>query len=183
MPKVQLTLSISLLFFLLFLLNPHSNVIAVDPESEPQPRRTIALLHMYNSITFFQRLGFLTGTNKARYAARHGYDMIFSTPRKTEGIYKPIPCDANRSKIMTGPDDHGKCWQNDPHFQIDHSRAPTFGKIKLALAACQGRQNAWLLWTDADALIVNQSIPLESIIDDGYDIMFAFDWLVSCFLL
>lgn len=138
---------------------------------------------MYNQVTFFQRLGFLTGTNKARYAARHGYDMIFSTPRKTAGIYKPISCDADRNTIVAGPDENGQCWQDDRHFQIDHSRAPTFGKLKLALAACRGRQNGWLLWTDADALVVNQSVPLESIIDDGYDIMFAYDWLVGCFLL
>lgn len=35
-----------------------------------------------------------------------------------------------------------------------------------------------MLWSDADALFVNQSIPLSDIIDDAYDIMLTEDWLM-----
>lgn len=135
---------------------------------------------MYDSVSFFARLGNLSGVNKLRYAKRHGYDMIFSTPLKTSGILEPIDCKLQSSDPITGPDANGKCWAEDKQFDIDHTRAPTFGKIKLAVAACQGRENGWLLWSDADALIVNQTMPLEAIIDDGFDLMIAYDWLV-CF--
>lgn len=133
----------------------------------------IAILHMYDTVSFFQRLGAVTGENKRRYASRHGYDMIESTPLHTTGILKEAPCGQDRT-----PDTSGKCWEADKDFDIDHSRAPTFGKIKLSLAACRGRDNGWLLWMDADAMIVNQTIPLETLIDDGYDFMLAYDWLV-----
>lgn len=133
---------------------------------------------MYDSVSFFKRLGHLTGTNKARYAKRHGYDMIYSTPEKTSGILKLIPCNAPADQIFRGPDSQNKCWTEDQHFDIDHRRAPTFGKIKLTLAACDGRRNGWILWTDADAMVINQTIPLEALIDDAYDMMLAYDWLM-----
>lgn len=136
-------------------------------------RTPIALLHMYDDVSFFRRLGALTGENKRRYAARHGYDMVESTPLRTTGILKMVPCKNGHT-----PDAAGKCWEEDKDFDIDHSRAPTFGKIKLALAACDGRDNGWLLWSDADAMVVNQTVPLETLIDDGYDLMLAYDWLV-----
>lgn len=133
---------------------------------------------MYDSVSFFSRLGKLTGQNKLRYATRHGYDMVFSTPHHTSGIYKQIHCNADPSLIVSGPDTAQKCWTHDTTFDIDHTRAPTFGKIKLSLAACRGRENAWLLWSDADAMIINQTVPLQYLIDDGYDIMLAYDWLM-----
>eukprot|EP00178_Gracilaria_changii_P025156 TRINITY_DN76_c0_g1_i1.p2 TRINITY_DN76_c0_g1~~TRINITY_DN76_c0_g1_i1.p2 ORF type:complete len:476 (+),score=90.83 TRINITY_DN76_c0_g1_i1:3567-4994(+) len=115
--------------------------------------RNIALLHMYDAVPFFQRLGALTAQNKRRYAHRHGYHFVEYSPHITSGL-----------------------WQT--HFDIDHSRAPTFGKIKLALAACERRADFWLLWSDADAMVLNQSVPLESIIDDAYDMMITYDWLM-----
>lgn len=119
----------------------------------------IGLLHMHDGAWFFQRLGNLTLSNKRRYAKRWKYHMISVTPQGSSGIY----------------DQRGTPISN---FDIDHSRAPTFGKIKLALAACEGRKDFWLLWSDADAMVVNQSVPLESIIDDHYDLIFAYDWLM-----
>ena len=131
---------------------------------------------MYDNVSFFRRLGALTTENKARYARRHGYDLVLSVPGRTSGVLKPASCDGRT------PDAKGKCWTNDDSFDIDHTRAPTFGKIKLAIAACQGRDDGWLLWSDADAMVVNQSIPLEALIDDGYDMMLAYDWLVRFFI-
>lgn len=148
----------------------------LDPLLNPtaSTRVPIVLLHMYDSVSFFKRLGALTASNKRRYAERHGYAMVESTPLRTDGILKQIPCTE-----VGVPDAEGKCWVEDKEFDIDHSRAPTFGKIKLALAACQGRPGGWLLWSDADAMVVNQTVKLESLIDDGYDLMLAYDWLVS----
>lgn len=100
--------------------------------------------------------------------------MVISIPGTTTGVLKEAPCVDTK---VPGPS--GKCWEEDKEFEIDHSRAPTFGKIRLALAACRGRDNGWLLWTDADAMVVNQSAKLETLIDDGYDLMYAVDWLVS----
>ncbi|CAN8065815.1 unnamed protein product [Agarophyton chilense] len=146
-------------------------------EANLSPRK-IALLHMYDAVPFFGRLGGLTEVNKKRYADRHGYDFVVSSPHKTFGLYKKLDCYADTNLIQVGPDGSGACWGTDPSFDIDHSRAPTFGKIKLALAACQGRGEAWLLWSDADAMVINQTTPLESIIDDAYDIILSYDWLM-----
>jgi hypothetical protein len=137
------------------------------PPSAPPAR--IALLHMYDGAAFFQRLGSLTGANKARYAARNGYDLITRTPYGVSGLWRR----ADDATCRTPP-----CWQPDPDFDIDASRAPTFGKLSFTLAACNNRPNAWLLWSDADAIVVNQSTRLEAIIDDGYDVMVAHDWLM-----
>lgn len=146
---------------------------AIPPQSgpviSPAGSGRIVLLHMYDGVSFFQRLGHLTGANKQRYAARHGYEMVVRAPDSVTGLWKERNCAAGES---------APCWEEDHDFQIDHTRAATFGKLKLAMAACNNRDGAWLLWSDADALIVNQTVPLESIIDDAYDVAVAFDWLM-----
>lgn len=130
---------------------------------------------MYDNVHFFQRLGKLTGENKERYAKRRGYDMIWSTPSRTRGILTKVACDNSRDLV---PDARGDCYEEDKSFDIDHTRAPTFGKIKLTLAACIGRDDAWILWSDADAMVINQTVPLETIIDDAYDLIYSVDWLM-----
>ena len=136
----------------------------------------VAILQMYNGVHFFQRLGDLTRLNKQRYASRHGYEFIESTPHGTNGLFRQVPCDTEGSIKREGQPD---CYiDNNQGWSIDRQRAPTFGKIKLTLAACAGRKNWWILWSDADAIIVNQTVKLESIIDDGYDMMMTVDWLM-----
>lgn len=57
-------------------------------------------------------------------------------------------------------------------------RPYNFQKLKLASAACVGRpDDTWVLWTDADALIINQSIPVAALADDNFDLVMARDWL------
>lgn len=129
----------------------------------------VVILHMYDGASFFRRLGHMTGVNKERYAARHGYEMVVRSPESVKGLWKERDCPTGESP---------PCWEEDHDFQIDKARAATFGKLKLAMAACNNRDGAWLLWSDADALIVNQTVPLESIIDDAYDIAVSFDWLM-----
>lgn len=152
----------------LIILLAHAFATASGTTPEQPPSR-IAVLHMYNGAGFFRRLGALSGENKARYAARHGYDFVFRSPFAVRGLFKPTSC---------APGNPGPCWAEDTDFDIDATRRPTFGKLKLTLAACNNRPNAWILWSDADALIINQTVPLESIIDDGYDLMISYDWLM-----
>lgn len=159
--------------------------LPLKQSSETSRVAAIVLLHMYDSVHFFRRLGKLTGENKERYATRHGYEIVISSPKRTSGILRSVLCfnasflreNGTSTKIL-GPDPSGKCWVEDTSFDIDHSRAPTFGKIKLSIAACIGRPDAWLLWGDADSIIINQSVPLETIIDDAYDLIFSYDWLM-----
>lgn len=40
------------------------------------------------------------------------------------------------------------------------------------------RPGYWMLWSDADAMIINQTIPLEDVIDDAFDIAVSADWLM-----
>jgi len=160
----------------------------VPPPSAPatiSPDR-IALLHMVNDVWFFQDLASTTLRNKRRYAARHGYELVVHTPTETAGIL--VPSDAcgeaadttgahQRPGQVGGGGAGGDCWAPTGPFQLD-DRAPTFGKIKLALAACAARDDYWLLWTDADAMVVNQSLPLTDLVDDAYDILATKDWFM-----
>ena len=163
------------MFLLVLLLALLSDTVPVVPANASivHEGHTVALLHMHDRAWFFSRLGNLTGENKLRYANRFGYDFVSSVPSGNRGIYRETRCDSAAEHVADG-----KCWTSDHDFEIDHSRAATFGKVKLALAACNAREHGWLLWTDADAMVVNQSVPLETIIDDGYDLIFAYDWLV-----
>lgn len=132
----------------------------------------ICLLHLHDNAPFFSDLGTLTLSNKRRYASRHNYEIVSHTPSETHGLFRRAQC-SEQGAVKRGE----TCYVEDKHFVIDR-RAPTFGKIKLALAACVGRKGHWLLWSDADALIVNQSIPLTDIIDDRYDMALTVDWLM-----
>lgn len=165
------------------------------PQLAPFPdfsERKIALLHMHDRAPFFEQLGSLTLANKARYAARHGYELVYRVPGGTKGVWSFTTCD-NSGDVVRPPayalaaepeqdkaareQEKKLCVKRDDTFDIDH-RAPTFGKIKLTLAACRTRPGYWALWTDADAMVVNQTIPLEHIIDDRYDIILSVDWLM-----
>lgn len=166
--------------FSLLLRLCQSSDVAVPPSHSP---RRIALLHMHDHAPFFAKLGSITYSNKVRYAARHGYEVVSHTPAGTSGLWKheptlSPPCNASEDVKGAPVQRGGECFRSaDKGFAID-KRAATFGKIKLALAACEGRDGYWMLWSDADALVVNQTVRLESIIDDRYDIMVSVDWLM-----
>lgn len=132
----------------------------------------IALLHMVNNVWFFQELAEVTLRNKRRYSIRHKFELVTHTPHETSGLWTPASCDENGA-VKRGQ----HCFKPSTDFALD-KRAPTFGKIKLALAACIGRPDYWLLWTDADALIVNQAKSLLDVVDDAYDIVVAHDWFM-----
>jgi hypothetical protein len=147
---------------------------AALPPAESKAR--IALLHMVNDVWFFQDLASVTKRNKRRYAARQGYEFVSHDKSGTSGMFAKAECNAPGAVRRGSGADVG-CFVADSTFQLD-KRAPTFGKIKLALAACVGRADYWLLWTDADALVFNQARSLLDIVDDAYDIMVASDWFM-----
>lgn len=132
----------------------------------------IVLLHLVNDVWFFQELAEITLRNKRRYAIRHSFEMVVHGPRETSGLWTPVHCD-QPDAVMRGE----SCFKQSSNFALD-TRAPTFGKIKLALAACVGRPNYWMLWSDADALVVNQKKSLLDVVDDAYDIIVAHDWFM-----
>ncbi|KAK1868337.1 hypothetical protein I4F81_010826 [Pyropia yezoensis] len=145
---------------------------------------------MYNGVSFFRRLGALTGANKARYAARHGYEFVAHTPAGTVGLWEAVTCPDAATGDGGGVPPGGPvtrrpvsdtevgCFVPRSGFTIDKARRPTFGKLHLARAACVGRANGWLLWSDADAMVVNQSVPVETLIDDAADFLVTADWLM-----
>ena len=143
---------------------------ANDPQTSPA---RIALLHMVNNVWFFQELAEITLRNKRRYAIRHNYEVITHTPHETSGLLRRTD-DCEGEGVLKRD---GECFEKGNDFQLD-KRAPTFGKIKLALDACVGRKDYWLLWTDADAMLVNHTVPLTDIVDDAYDIIVAHDWFM-----
>lgn len=174
------------LLFLLFLLplvlcedHTQRDIGKTPPLSNPKndvavsPAR-IALLHMVNDVWFFQELAEVTLRNKRRYAIRHKYELVTHSPHETAGHLKEVSCD-EKDAVKRGH--AGKCFVKSDDFVLD-KRAPTFGKIKLALDACVGRDDYWLLWTDADAMVVNQTKSLLDIVDDHYDIIVSHDWFM-----
>lgn len=134
----------------------------------------IAVMHMVNDVWFFQELAEVTLRNKRRYATRHNYEMVVHAPRETTGLWRKAECSEPGAE-KRGND--GSCFLPTSDFKLD-PRAPTFGKVKLAINACIGRSDYWLLWLDADALIVNQKKSLLDIVDDAYDIIVASDWFM-----
>lgn len=132
----------------------------------------IALLHMVDSVWFFQELSEVTLRNKRRYATRHSFEMIVHTPHETTGLWELTDCGSDGA-VKRGD----ACYKTTDNFKLD-LRAPTFGKIKLAISACVARPDYWLLWTDADAMIVNQVKSLLEVVDDAYDIIIASDWFM-----
>lgn len=140
-----------------------------DPQTSPAK---IALLHMVNDVWFFQELAEICLRNKRRYAIRHNFELVTHTPYETSGLWIPADCSTEGSVNR-----EGSCYVPSKDFTLDH-RAPTFGKIKLAIAACVARPDYWLLWTDADALLVNQTKSLLDVVDDAYDIIVASDWFM-----
>ncbi len=136
-------------------------------------RDKIALLHMVDNVWFFQELAEVVLRNKRRYARRHNFEVVTHTPHETSGLWAPAACDAPGAQKRND----GKCYVPTSDFELD-KRAPTFGKIKLALSACVGRDDYWLLWSDADAMIVNQTRSLLDVVDDAYDILVAKDWFM-----
>jgi hypothetical protein len=58
---------------------------------------------------------------------------------------------------------------------LDLSRPIPWSKIKLLANALKQKDYKWVFWTDADALIMNQAIPLEDLIDENYDLILTKD--------
>ena len=130
---------------------------------------------MHDGVSFYRELGEISFSNKKRYAARHGYDVISHTPSGTRGLLREVNCNGGQESVLKR---RGKCFAASQEEYGNDKRAATFGKIKLAKTACIGRENWWLLWSDADAIIVNQTKSLESIIDNRWDLMITVDWLM-----
>lgn len=147
---------------------PMSNA---DNDVQVSPAK-IAILHMVNDVWFFQELAEITLRNKRRYATRHKFEMVVHSPHETTGLWTPAECSEPNAVKR-----HDACFKPTSEFKLD-PRAPTFGKIKLALSACVGRPDYWLLWLDADALIVNQTRSLLDVVDDAYDFIIASDWFM-----
>lgn len=163
--------SFSYPFVVTFILFASSTAATLSIPDE-NPKERILLLHMHDNAPFFSELGSITLGNKLRYAARHQYEVVAHTPAGTRGLWRATTCDSAYS-VKRGDD----CFVPRHDFAID-KRAPTFGKIKLARAACIGRPGYWMLWSDADALVVNQTLPLTYVIDDRFDLILSQDWLM-----
>jgi len=59
---------------------------------------------------------------------------------------------------------------------LDPSRHPAWSKVLLIQQAFKRPDCKWVVWLDADTLIMNQGIPLENFIDEKYDLIIAHDF-------
>lgn len=64
------------------------------------------------------------------------------------------------------------------HDTLDPKRHPAWSKI-LAIQRHLASYN-WIFWLDADALIMNHKIKLESLVDQNYDLIIASDHKFPC---
>ena len=72
---------------------------------------------------------------------------------------------------------HGYDWRQY-WGSLDESRPPAWSKLLYILKALEEGYD-WVYWIDADAIIMNDSIPLTNFLDDRYDFIIckdAFSW-------
>ena len=60
--------------------------------------------------------------------------------------------------------------------QLDPSRQIYWSKILLALEVLENHSYLWVVWLDADTIIMNQDIPLEDLIDEKINFCIGQDW-------
>lgn len=60
--------------------------------------------------------------------------------------------------------------------QVDPSRSIYWSKLLLALQVLETDAYQWIVWLDADTIIMNQDIPLEDIIDKNVNFSIGKDW-------
>ena len=58
---------------------------------------------------------------------------------------------------------------------LDHTRPIPWSKIQILLKTMENTEYKWIFWTDADSLVMNHTIPLESLIDDNYNFIISRD--------
>lgn len=59
---------------------------------------------------------------------------------------------------------------------LDTTRPIPWSKVKLLLNVLSSGKYKWVFWTDADSLIMNDSIRLEELIDENYDFIVCGDY-------
>jgi mannan polymerase II complex MNN10 subunit len=59
---------------------------------------------------------------------------------------------------------------------LDPSRHIYWSKILLVLKTLENSSYRWVVWMDADTLVMNQDIPLEDIINEKYNFLITQDW-------
>lgn len=59
---------------------------------------------------------------------------------------------------------------------LDSSRHPAWSKIILLQDVLKNKNYSWVFWTDADSLIMNKDIKLETMVDNNYDLIITADW-------
>ena len=63
---------------------------------------------------------------------------------------------------------HGYSFLVDKQENIDNDRGAQWHKIKISLETLQNSNYKWVFFLDADCLIMNPSVKLESLLDDKY---------------
>jgi len=58
---------------------------------------------------------------------------------------------------------------------IDPSRHPSWNKILAVRNALLKQKEGWVMWVDADAVVMNHRVRAESLIPQGHDLVFASD--------
>jgi ADP-heptose:LPS heptosyltransferase len=63
------------------------------------------------------------------------------------------------------------------HYEksLDPARPPSWGKILAVRNALLSRQTDWVMWLDADAIVMDLDFPATRLIDDHVDLIFASD--------
>lgn len=62
------------------------------------------------------------------------------------------------------------------HDRLDPSRDTYWQKLRILNQTLLTNKYEWVLWTDADALIMNTAVKLEDLVDDQHDLIISYDW-------
>ena len=96
----------------------------------------------------YNKIVSITLPNKQEYCQRYGYDLSI------DDFTVSIP-------------EHEKSLCGDASVQH---------KLYLLKTLLSNNNYDWIVWIDADALIMNMTIPLEQVIDDNYEFIAGEDW-------
>lgn len=79
--------------------------------------------------------------------------------------------EANRQYCQKHGYDYICCEEN-----LDPSRHIYWSKIILALQTLENPSYKWVVWLDADTIVMNQDIRLEDLLDENVNLIIGYDW-------
>lgn len=91
-----------------------------------------------------QRRGQFTAENSARYANKHGYDIVYRTVGDTFAFSNCIVRILHNGQVNVRISEScDQFWSEHPSFNTDSSHVATFRENQLSFFVCNSQPEAW----------------------------------------